>query len=225
MAHDNGSCSISIVCSSIAWLLFWSTVFSTATFAGTVPKSVGGLQTLNLQSISFRQLAILDGGEWASIRNLRNYETAPSSDYGYMNIAVGKDESDQLVMGIQVPSQSNQIYKASVVRIPPKGVSTSEAISTFIAGFMAVHAVLPQVEGVGGSNDTLATGGKVVVLGGNDLACFAAQGLTSLDVDVFLVSTGNPKPKILSRAGGKRRLHEKFLPYLLSALLDRKSVV
>lgn len=68
-------------------------------------------------------------------------------------------------------------------------------MATYIAGISTIHAVLPKVEQVGGSDDTtIATGdAKVVVVGGNDLACFAAEGLSSLGVQVCLVSTGNPK--------------------------------
>jgi hypothetical protein len=63
-------------------------------------------------------------------------------------------------------------------------VSDPDAISTYIISLSAIHCALPKVvEGVAG---------KAVILGGNELACFAAQGLASLGVQVSLVTTNSP---------------------------------
>ncbi len=154
--------------------------------------------TLSLQSVEATQLAIFDGPEWQSIRSLQNASLS-TAKYGFMNVVVGKNSDGQQVIGIQCASSENNLYQESVVQIPPR-IKKEDAIATYIAAISAVHAVLPKAEQVGGSEEVMI-GGKVVILGGNELACFAAEGLASLGVHVCLVSSGNPKIK--STNGGK----------------------
>ena len=194
---------ISFIVPFLAWLLCWWSILPRVAWAAAVSKATSAsFSTTNLQSMEHRQLAILDGAEWDSIQRLFDDGSSALSKFGYMRILAGKDEQGRRVVGMQVPGEDSQIYTESVAPIPDK-VGAVDATSTYIAGVSTVHSVLPQVEKVGGSDVSIATGGKVVVLGGNDLACFASQGLLKLGVDVCLVSTGNPKVKSSSRAGGK----------------------
>ena len=159
-------------------------------------------RTLTLKSEGASQLAVLDGGEWASVQASLFKEKAlqRASRYGYMKVVAGRNKDNQRVVAMQCPEGSNVVFEDSVALIPDK-VSDSDAIATYIVSLSSVHSVLPKVESVGGSDDSLI-GGKAVVLGGNDLACFAAEGLASLGVEVSLVSTGSPKVK---KTVGKRK--------------------
>jgi hypothetical protein len=100
---------------------------------------------------------------------------------------------------VRVISQEGaEVYEDSVAIIPDK-ISDQDAIATCIHSLAAIHCTMPRLDGVGGSSsDDVANSfvsGRVVVLGGNDLACFAAHGLAALGVHVSLVSTGSPKVK------------------------------
>lgn len=159
------------------------------------------LSTVSLQSIETTQLAILDGPEWLSIQTLqknnnnnnnKNNNYVPNSKFGYVNVVVGKDSQGQPVIGIK-SDKDEQVYQDSLAKIPSR-IKKEDAIATYIASLSTVHAVLPKAEQVGGSQEVMI-GGKVVIMGGNELACFAAEGLASLGVDVCLVSTGSPKVK------------------------------
>jgi hypothetical protein len=181
---------------SVISLLLWSASIVEA-LAASVSKSGTTLPTTSLQSIDSTQFAVLDGAEWASIQRLgwnkKNEDSSSTkslSKYGYMNVLVGTDVEGQRIVGMQ--ASDNQVYQESVARVP-SNVKHEDAISTYIAGISAIHSVLPRVEQVGGSGDAAVMGGKVVVVGGNDLACFAAEGLSTLGVQVCLVSTGSPK--------------------------------
>ena len=168
-------------------------------FSSTVSSS---LPTIPLQNIQQSQLAVLDGAEWASIQCLQP-SSSTGSNYGYMNVVVGENDQGNTVMGMQCSKNKDCIYKDSVAVIP-SGCSVEDALATYIASVSTVHAVLPQSENVGGS-DTSIIGGKVVVLGSNELACFAAQGLASLGVSVCLVSTGNPKVESSPKFSGSSK--------------------
>ena len=164
--------------------------------AASVSKATSSFPTTQLPSIEATQFALLDGAEWASIQSIMSQlegsvPWAPSK-YGYMTVVVGKDAQGQKIIGMQ--ASSNEVFQGSVARIPSNtNLATKDVIATYIAGLSTVHAVLPLVERVGGSEETAMVGGKVVVMGGNDLACFAAEGLSTLGAHVCLVSTGSPR--------------------------------
>ena len=70
------------------------------------------------------------------------------------------------------------IYKHTAATIP-KHISDHDALSTAAASLVGIHCALPnRVEHVGGSalsDADVFYSGRVVVLGGNDLACFFAE--------------------------------------------------
>ncbi|KAL7473917.1 hypothetical protein ACHAXS_014353 [Conticribra weissflogii] len=86
-----------------------------------------------------------------------------------------------------------RVYKHTVATIPD-GVSDWDAISTAAAAVVGVHCAVPRLGGVGGS-EVEFTSGKAVVIGGNDYACFIADGLATLGIDVSVVSTGGVNVK------------------------------
>jgi hypothetical protein len=153
--------------------------------------------TVSLQTLQQSQLAILDGAEWASVQRILKEQgaTKKSTLYGFCKVITGRNAQNERVVGLQADND-NSVFESSVAKIPDK-VSDPDAISTYIISLSAIHCALPKVEGVGGGDDSLIAG-KAVILGGNDLACFAAQGLASLGVQVSLVSTNSPKisPKV-----------------------------
>jgi hypothetical protein len=138
---------------------------------------------------------VLDGGEWASVQAILQKQKVlkRSTRNGYMRIVAGRNEDNQRVVAMECPDDKNAVYEDSVALIPDK-ISENDAISTYIVSLSTVHSVLPKAEQVGGSDDSLIAG-KVVVLGGNELACFAAEGLASMGIEVSLVSPGSPKVK------------------------------
>lgn len=168
--------------------------------------------TSALTSIGKSQLAVLDGAEWNSVQTILREElessskgaartttattTTGSTKYGYMTVVTGRDGNNRRVVAMQYDgddsdgarNSNNLVYEDSIAVLPEK-ISDSDAIATFITCLSSVHCALPKVEKVGGGNDSIAAG-KAVVLGSSDVACFAAEGLASLGIDVFLV---NPK--------------------------------
>jgi hypothetical protein len=167
------------------------------------------LPTVGLSSSSRSQLAVLDGAEWNSIQNILRQEKrlldggGKITKYGYMTIVTGRsaEDQDQRVVAMQAPNDANAVYADSIAIIPDK-VSDDDAISTYLASLSTIQPVLPRIDKVGGSDESSIVGGKSVVLGSNELACFAAEGLASLGVDVSLVSNGNPNVK---KNVGKRK--------------------
>jgi hypothetical protein len=161
-------------------------------------------RTVNLKSMGPSQLAVLDGGEWASVQAILQEENVlkRSTRNGYMTIVAGRNEDNQRVVAMQCPDDKNAVFEDSVALVPDK-ISESDAISTYIVSLSAVYSVLPKAEQVGGSDDSVIAG-KVVVLGGNELACFAAEGLASMGVEVSLVSPGSPK---VNKNIGKRKFY------------------
>jgi hypothetical protein len=171
--------------------------------------SVGSknLPTISLKTVDQQQLAVLDGAEWASVRTVSAGESSSSpsrSKFGYTTVVVGKDDEGATVVGMQSKDQPQQIYQDSAARIPA-GVKPEDALATYIASISTIHAVLPRSEQVGGSDESLVSG-KVVVMGSNELACFAAEGLACFGVHVCLVSTGTPKVKS-SKVGKSKYTH------------------
>lgn len=184
--------------------------------------SVSAYSTLTLSTLGKSQLAILDGAEWNSVRNIlkgqQELESSPSSSsmstetnsapftrYGYMTIVTGKDENNRRIVAMQCMDNGGDIntnnnpprmvYKDSVAAIP-QTVSDEDAISTYTLAFSSIHCALPRIENIGGSNDSIVSTGKVVVLGSSDLACFSAEGLASMGMEVFMVNNkGNANVK------------------------------
>mmetsp|Transcript_27733 Transcript_27733/g.53711 ORF Transcript_27733/g.53711 Transcript_27733/m.53711 type:complete len:612 (+) Transcript_27733:160-1995(+) len=86
-----------------------------------------------------------------------------------------------------------RVYEHTAATIPEE-ISDWDAISTAAAAVVGIHCAVPRVGGVGGS-EVEFTSGKAVVIGGNDYACFIANGLATLGVDVSIVSTGGVNVK------------------------------
>jgi len=182
---------------------------NTATFA---------YPTTTLTSVGKPQLAVLDGAEWNSVQSIlreqqrinsqssslsssSSYSTDPHppTKYGYMNVVTGRDENNRRVVAMQCMNSdgsssqqqvSSSVYEESVAVIPKK-VSDEDAISTYIASLSVIHCALPRLENIGGGGGDSSASfsrGKAVVLGSGDLACFSAEGLASLGMEVYLVN-------------------------------------
>jgi hypothetical protein len=75
-----------------------------------------------------------------------------------------------------------------MARIPDK-VSDTDAIATYITSLSSIYCALPKIDNVGGGgNESIIATGRSVVLGSSDIACFAAEGLASLGIDVTIVN-------------------------------------
>lgn len=92
-------------------------------------------------------------------------------------------KTNERVVGIQAEDtdddtisldDSTFLYKDSMATIP-KQVKEQDAMTTLLASLVGVHCVLPAVEEIGGSDSDSFVSGKVVVMGGSDYACFAAE--------------------------------------------------
>jgi hypothetical protein len=166
----------------------------------SITKSIE-FPTVNLQSTGTSQLAILDGGEWSTVQALLQKEgrihKRTFTKYGYMTIVTGRNDENQRVIAMQtLDDENNTVYQDSVAFIPDQ-VSEMDAIATYISSLSAIHCALPpKLKGIGGGTDSAQiVQGKTVVLGSNELACFAAEGLATLGVQVSLVSPGSPNVK------------------------------
>lgn len=167
--------------------------------------STSTIPTTKLTSVGRSQFAVLDGAEWDSVKSLlldeqRQPSQSPSTTssprskkYGYMNVVTGKDENNCRIVAMQCidsyGSQASSVVYEDSVAIIPNQVSDEDAISTYIASFSVIHSAFPRFK-IGGGNEfseAISTG-KVVVLGSGDLACFSAEGLASLGMEVFLVN-------------------------------------
>jgi hypothetical protein len=193
-------------------LLLLELPFSSTLSSSSLLQTVAALPIAKIYSKSAQQVAILDGSEWISVQRVLQEEqkTLTHSKYGYMRVVTGRNKENQRVVAIQAvqapttsegdksSEDSAQVYEDSIAIIPDK-ITDQDAIATCIHSLAAIHCTMPRLDGVGGSSsDDVANSfvsGKVVVLGGNDLACFAAHGLAALGVHVSLVSTGSPKVK------------------------------
>ena len=179
--------------------------------------------TSSLQAVSLRRTFIFDGGELESFLlhgNNNNDEsigtTANTNKVGSLTLVTGTTQEDpsQRIVAVQTNNNDNaaannyetvsmgdvDVYAHTIANIPNK-VTDSDALSTAAASLVGIHCAIPKVGGVGGSdnsNDVFYTG-KAVVVGGNDYACFVADGLATLGIDVSLVSTGSPKAKNMDR--------------------------
>ena len=211
----------------------------TALSSTTTPSKT--LPTIPLSSIKTSQKAILDGSEWLSVQLLLQQEgklplpdslTAPSSKrrgggpprgpftkYGSMTVVTGTTEDDnnnskKRVIGIQC--NNKEIYEDSIAVIP-KSISDVDAITTYINSIVSVHCMLPRLNEIGGTTNvdfSLPENAKIVILGGGELACYAAFALQSLGVDHVSLITTNGNPKLPrnknSGATGKSKLDFLF---------------
>ena len=180
-----------------------STSASTSTSYSSTPL-VSAYSTLTLTSVGKSQLAVLDGAEWNSVQSIlkdqqkqdKSSSSSPSSSptinftkYGYMKIVTGKDEDNRRIVAMQCMDTDDNnnkrndiVYEDSLAVIPQK-VSDVDAISTYIASFSSIHCALPIIE-----EEENVGGRKAVVLGSSDLACFSAEGLACMGMDVFMVN-------------------------------------
>jgi hypothetical protein len=172
---------------------------STSTSYSSTPL-VSAYSTLTLTSLGKSQLAVLDGAEWNSVQSIlkdqqkqdksssSSSSTISSTKYGYMKIVTGKDEENRRIVAMQCMDTDDNnnkrndiVYEDSLAVIPQK-VSDVDAISTYIASFSSIHCALPIIE------EENVGGRKAVVLGSSDLACFSAEGLACMGMDVFMVN-------------------------------------
>ncbi|KAL7495432.1 hypothetical protein ACHAWT_004678 [Skeletonema menzelii] len=187
-----------------------------ATALQTSPLSIRrSFPSSSLQAVSQRRTFIFDGGELESfLLHNNNGElsigTNIATKVGSLTLVTGSTQEDsQRIVAVQANNNDNaasnyetismgdlDVYAHTIATIPPK-VSDSDALSTAAAALVGIHCAIPKVRGVGGSdnsNDVFYTG-KAVVVGGNDYACFVADGLATLGIKVSLVSTGSPRAK------------------------------
>jgi len=168
----------------------------------------------SLQAVSQRRTFIFDGGELESFLLHGNTGESTGSTaatkVGSLTLVTGSTQEDPSQRIVAVQTNNNDInanyetvsmgdvdvYAHTIATIPQK-VSEADALSTAAAALVGIHCAIPKVGGVGGSdnsNDVFYTG-KAVVVGGNDYACFVADGLATLGIEVSLVSTGSPRAK------------------------------
>jgi hypothetical protein len=85
------------------------------------------------------------------------------------------------------------VYTESIVIIPD-GISEETALATMSSSLSTIHCVLPIVTNVGGSVNTvqIRDEGKIVILGGNEMAVTIANILTKLQYQVVLVTDKKP---------------------------------
>ena len=182
--------------------------------------------TTTLSSIGKSQLAVLDGGEWISVQSVLQEEAKNAAQqqqsplkrktkYGYMTVVAGKDDENRRVVAMQsLENKDNNskdtkvVYQDTVAVIPPQ-VSEEDAISTYITSLSCIHCALPKLENVGGGSDSVVATGKAIVLGSSEVACFAAEGLASLGIDVTLVNNkGSAK---VNKNVGKSKLTKRVV--------------
>ena len=129
---------------------------------------------------------------------------------GSLTLVTGSTQDGSRVIGVQVQSSSTKtndgddvdnnyetvslgdavdVYKHTIATIP-QSVSDNDALSTAAAAVVGVHCALPRVGGVGGSDNSndVFYSGKTVIIGGNDFACFLADAMASLGIEVSIVS-------------------------------------
>lgn len=211
---------ICFVASSLDWAIYdHRPSLSAQALSSSSAKSKSANPTTKLTSVGRSQFAVFDGAEWNSVKSkLRDQQqqtsqsspstsSSPSTKYGYMRVLTGKDENNRRLVAMQCIDSdgSSVVYEDSVAAIPNQ-VSDEDAISTYIASLSAIVCALPRLENIGGggneSSTTISTG-KVVVLGSGELACFSAEGLASLGMEVFMVNNKG-SANIRKNAGNRK---------------------
>ena len=174
--------------------------------------------SLSLQATATTKEVVYDGPEWTSIQSVLGVGNNDAT-IGKMTVVVGlREDTGDKVVGvvasepndntIALQSTSLQIHADSMASVP-KSVPDQDAVNTMIAALSGVQCTLPRVEGVGGASATAENGlvsGKVVILGGSEYACFAAEGLAAMGTQVSLVSTN--KVKVQHQNGKKKEQWE-----------------
>jgi len=215
---------ILFLASSLDWMFYdHRPAFSCQALSMTT-KSTSTIPITKLASVGRSQFAVFDGAEWNSVKSiLRNQQrqtpqsspsvsNSQSTKYGYMNVVTGKDDKNRRIVAMQCTDSdgsqqqaSSNVYEDSVAVIPNK-VSDADAISTYIASLSVIVCALPRLENIGGGGGESSTNmstGKAVVLGSGDLACFSAEGLASLGMEVFMVNNKG-SAKVRENAGKLR---------------------
>lgn len=171
---------------------------SAAALITTNPHKLTTISTRRIPLRAITKDVVYDGPEWTSIQDSLGVKT--SNSYGKMTVVAGeREDTGEKIVGVVADSNSGvalkgtsiQVQESSVAKIP-SAIQEQDAINTMIAALTGIQCTLPKVEGVGGANPTeenSMVSGKVVILGGSDYACFAAEGLAVLGTKVSLVST------------------------------------
>jgi hypothetical protein len=196
--------------SSLDWMFYDHRPALSCQALSMTTKSTSAIPITKLASVGRSQFAVFDGAEWNSVKSIlrdqqrQTPQSSPfasnslSTKYGYMSVVTGKDEKNRRIVAMQCTDSdgsqqqaSSNVYEDSVAVIPNK-VSDADAISTYIASLSVIVCALPRLENIGGGGDessTTMSTGKAVVLGSGDLACFSAEGLASLGMEVFMVNS------------------------------------
>mmetsp|Transcript_10343 Transcript_10343/g.23605 ORF Transcript_10343/g.23605 Transcript_10343/m.23605 type:complete len:467 (+) Transcript_10343:231-1631(+) len=159
----------------------------------------------DIQAVSKRQTYIYDGGELQSFliaNNDLSNANSRQAQVGSITFVTGTTDGRRII-GVEKIGDSDGsrevtslgetcVYSDTVAEIPGR-VSDEDALTTASASLVGIHCSLPTVEAVGGSSNEVFYSGKAVVMGGNEYACFVADGLAALGIEVSLVSTGGAK--------------------------------
>ena len=120
--------------------------------------------------------------------------------------AENEGDKDEKIVSFPISPNKNRkedasvlhVYANSLARLPTTpNLSDAVVISTVGHALGHIHCVLPHVEAVGGDAQTLSRSGHVMILGGNERAVAAAQGLHALGVKVTLVTSDGRRPSTL----------------------------
>lgn len=173
--------------------------------------SISSSTSFLLNAVSQRQTFIIDGGELESfLLHNNNSEGETSSTgggrrgnvVGSLTLVTGttQDDPSKRIIGVKADDDINNyetvslgdeidVHKHTIATIP-QSVSDNDALSTAAAAVVGVHCALPRVGGVGGSDNSndVFYSGKSVIIGGNDYACFLADAMASLGIEVSIVS-------------------------------------
>ena len=176
-----------------------------------------------------KQTALLDGGEWSTLQAWLIQQGRLPADtmtpWGQVSISTGtkRDSSDQnsRYVGLVADTEKGSWHSTSLAKIPTDRCSVEDAMSTYLTVLTTVVPILPRIDGIGGSKESLKViAGKAVLLGGNDLSCFVAKALTALGVDVCLVSNngGLNADRIQGTAASRNKRGTREYTMLVSVL-------
>jgi hypothetical protein len=203
----------------VAALVHESLAFSSTTTSTTISRpSSRPRVSASLLHVTSRK-AVFDGPEWTSIQQIlkipkqKQSGSGSSNSLGLMTVVVGtrEDTGDRIVGVVSSPlggdddvdveddrmptfslqeNKNIHVYQHSAAKVGNNNkIQDQDAINTMIAALTGVHCAAPRVVGVGGATNSELVSGKVVILGGSDYACFAAEGMAALGSQVTLVST------------------------------------
>ncbi|KAL7511363.1 hypothetical protein ACHAXN_008266 [Cyclotella atomus] len=160
-------------------------------------------QKASSSNLQAKQTYIYDGGELQSFllsnpsKNAIPSPRGAADDVGYVTFVTSKYQIGILADDKETTATSTidnyKVYSNTMAKIP-NGVSEADAMSTAAACLVGIDCAVPRLN-VGGADDSGFYGGKAVVVGGNEYACFLAEGLAVLGIDTSIVSTGSVKLK------------------------------